>query len=177
MTKTEVMKQLKAAGTAQNRKIFRRHGGQGEMYGVSFAVQRKLQRKIKVDHALAEALWATENLDARALATLIADPDALTWQGVNAWVKDLDCYGMTDLFSDMVSKSPLAKRCMKKWTSAKSEWVGQSGWWLLSSLGIARHCTQSRRREFQPALSRLGPRPAGAPDLIELLLRSSQLRP
>lgn len=42
MMKTEVMKQLKAMGTAQNRKGYARHGIGPDMCGVSFANLRKL---------------------------------------------------------------------------------------------------------------------------------------
>jgi len=59
MTKAEVMAQLKAMGTAQNRKVCSRHGMSGPMFGVSYANLGKLQKKIKVDHDLAEKLWAT----------------------------------------------------------------------------------------------------------------------
>ena len=84
MTKTEVMMELKSAGTAQNRKIFKRHGGQGEMYGVSSAVLGKLKKRIKVDHDLALKLWATGVVEARALATMIVDRQALTRKEIDA---------------------------------------------------------------------------------------------
>ncbi len=35
MTKTDVMKELRANGTAQNRKVYRQHGIRGELFGVS----------------------------------------------------------------------------------------------------------------------------------------------
>ena len=63
VTFQEAMKQLKACGTEQNRKTWGRHGIKGEMFGVSFANLYKLQKQIKVDHELAEQLWATDNHD------------------------------------------------------------------------------------------------------------------
>ena len=59
MNKTEVMKQLKAMGTAQNRKVYARHGFDGDVFGVSYANLGALKRKIKVDQKLADALWTT----------------------------------------------------------------------------------------------------------------------
>ena len=47
MTRTEVMKELKANGSAQTRKTYRRHGLTGDMFGVSYAVLGKMKRKIK----------------------------------------------------------------------------------------------------------------------------------
>ena len=78
MTKTEVMKELRATGSAQTRKIIRRHGAEGDTFGVSYAFLGKMKRKIKTDQRLAEQLWATGNVDARVLATLICDPEQLT---------------------------------------------------------------------------------------------------
>jgi hypothetical protein len=53
MTKTQVMAEMKRAGTAQNRKIYARHGASGEMFGVSFAKLREMKKRIKTDQALA----------------------------------------------------------------------------------------------------------------------------
>jgi len=61
-------------GTAQNRKVYARHGVGEDMYGVSYSNLGKLRKSIKRHHALAEQLWATGNHDARVLATMIADP-------------------------------------------------------------------------------------------------------
>jgi len=77
MNKNEVLSQLEALGTEQNRKIYKRHGIRQTTYGVSFANLGALKKKIKVDHALAQELWATGNHDARVLATMIADPAKL----------------------------------------------------------------------------------------------------
>ncbi len=133
MTKAQVMRKLKAAGCAQTRKIERRHGVQGDLYGVPYGELAKLKRTIKVDHDLAEELWATGNFDARYLATMIADPASMTSKRLNAWGKDLDCYAITDGFAALAVQSPAAESCMKRWTMAKGEWVGQAGWWLLSN--------------------------------------------
>ncbi len=52
----QTMKELEAAGTAQNRKVYARHGASENMFGVSFANQEKLRKQIKTDHALADQL-------------------------------------------------------------------------------------------------------------------------
>jgi 3-methyladenine DNA glycosylase AlkD len=56
MIVSEVMEQLESCGTAQNRKVFSRHGAQEPLYGVSYANLRGLVKKIKRDHALAREL-------------------------------------------------------------------------------------------------------------------------
>ncbi len=57
MNETEVLQELKALGTEQNRKVYRRHGVGENLHGVSFANLGKLKKKIKIDHELAERLW------------------------------------------------------------------------------------------------------------------------
>jgi len=134
MTKTEVMKELKAAGTAQNRKVYRRHGVQGEMYGVSYAVLGKLRKKIKVDQPLAEQLWATGNHDARSLATMIADPSKMKVATLNAWARESDNRGLAAAVSNVAAEAASAKGRTEKWTASKNEMVACAGWHTLASI-------------------------------------------
>jgi len=134
MTKTEVMKQLKAAGTAQNRKVYRRHGVQGELYGVSYSALGKLHKTIKIDQSLAEQLWATRNHDARTLATMIADPSEIGVGTLNAWAKDADHRGLAGAVSNVAAAAPSAKGRMEQWTASRSEMIACTGWHTLASI-------------------------------------------
>jgi 3-methyladenine DNA glycosylase AlkD len=136
VNKTEVLKTLEKLGTAQNRKVYARHGVKGKMYGVSYANQAKLKKQIKTDHELALGLWTSGNHDARALATMIADPERADSRLLDRWLRDLDNYGITDAFAAFVKKTPLVKRKMEKWTRSKGEWTGQAGFQLLSHLAM-----------------------------------------
>ena len=62
MSAKQVLAELKKLGTAQNIKIYTRHGAKGPMFGVSFAHLNKFVRKHRNDHDLALALWKTKNL-------------------------------------------------------------------------------------------------------------------
>lgn len=138
MSVGSVLKELKALGTAQNRKIYARHGVKGPAFGVSFANLKKLAGRIRMDHSLAVALWKSGNHDARMLATMIADPAAVENRQVEEWAGDLDNYVLTDALSGLVSKSRLARRKMQKWVSSKNEWTGAAGWNVLTSLAVKR---------------------------------------
>ena len=137
MNKTEAMKKLRAMGTAQNRKVYARHGVTGPSFGVSYANLGKLKKSIKVDHALARELWASGNHDARVLATMIGDPSAVTAGELDAWVRGLDSYVITDAFSGLAASSPLAGKRVAKWTGSKQEWVSTAGWNLVTRLAMA----------------------------------------
>ena len=47
MTFDEVFTELADLGTAQNRKVYSKHGVQGDMFGVSFGNLGKLKKKLK----------------------------------------------------------------------------------------------------------------------------------
>ena len=128
MTKTEAMKQLKANGSEQTRKTYRRHGVRGKMFGVSYAVLGKMKKQIKVDQGLAEQLWATDNLDARALATMVADPGKVRVGTLNTWVKESGSRGMAGAVSNVAAGSPHAQKLMEKWTASRNEMIACAGW-------------------------------------------------
>jgi 3-methyladenine DNA glycosylase AlkD len=136
MNLQEVMAQLEAAGTQQNRKTYRNHGVKGEQVGVSFAFLDKLVKQIKHDHDLALALWATGNQDARLLATRVADPARLDDAPLDAWAQGLDNYVITDAFGSMVARSRLAREKMETWTGSDDEWIGAAGWNILAHLAM-----------------------------------------
>jgi 3-methyladenine DNA glycosylase AlkD len=78
MDAREVVATLKKLGKPQTAAIYRRHGAGDDVFGVLTSELTKLQKKIKVDHALSASLWKTGNAEARILALQIADPDQLT---------------------------------------------------------------------------------------------------
>ena len=136
MNYDEALKQLESLGTAQTRKTFGRHGLTGPMFGVKYGDLDKLVRQIKVDHDLALKLWASGNLDARVLASKIVDPQRMTMKSLVAWMKDVDNQGLAGVLSNVAQRSPVAEKLMRKWITARSEWVATTGWMMLA--GITR---------------------------------------
>ena len=92
MTIKQALGALKKAGTAQNRKVYGHHGVTCAMFGVSFAELKKLKKQIGVDHELARQLWASGNHDARILACMTADAQAMTSGEIDTWSRQLDSY-------------------------------------------------------------------------------------
>ncbi len=133
-TAKEVLAELEAMGTAQNRKVYARHGVTGAQFGVSYGNLGKLKKRIKTDHALAQGLWASGNHDARILATMIADPSAMRSSDLDAWAKDLDSYVITDAFAKVVAGTGFVRRKFEQWGRSRSEWIEQAGWLLLCTL-------------------------------------------
>lgn len=129
-----VMAQLKAKGTAQNTKIYKRQGAGDDVFGVSFAELDKLKKKIRVDHGLAMQLWETGNSDARSLATRIADPDEVTPTLATQWMKDVDYYLHGNEVAEVVAQSEAGMSKMRQWRKQKSEYARATGYAILTCM-------------------------------------------
>ena len=137
MTPNQAIAALRKAGTAQNQKIYQRHGVTPPLYGVSFAELKRLEKQIKVDHELAVALWATGNHDARMLATMVADPDRLGRRELDAWVRDVDNYVLSDALGGLVGRTTHRDSRADKWTTSRREFVAHTGWNLVGQQAMA----------------------------------------
>lgn len=131
---TDLLQELEALGTEQNRKIYARHGVGENMYGVSYANLGALKKRLKTNHELALELWASGNHDARVLATMIADPEQADSQTLDAWARDLDNYVITDAFSTYAAATPFARDRAESWIQSDDEWIATAGWNLMGVL-------------------------------------------
>lgn len=138
MNLEQALAALEDVGTAQNRKVYGRHGVSGDMFGVSYANLEKLRKQIKKNHDLAVALWVTGNHDAKVLATKIADPKQLSASDLDDWSRALGDYVITDAFSAMAAKSPHAAEKIDAWAGADDEWVAAASWTMLSSVLVGK---------------------------------------
>jgi len=136
MTTRDVLQELEACGTEQNRKVYARHGVGEHQFGVSFANLRTIGKQHLGDQQLALELWATGNHDARMLATIIADPNAVTDKLLEDWRKDLDSYVITDALTGLAARTPHCRQKAEKWMKAKAEWTGRAGFGLLAHLAM-----------------------------------------
>ena len=136
MTAQATLQELETLGTAQNCKIYRRHGVGEPLFGVSHAHLGALAKRIKVDQALAEELWASGNHDARVLATMVADPKQVTDTLAESWAAALDNYVLTDALAGLLSRTDLAHPLLERWTGSPEEWRGRAGWHLLAQFAL-----------------------------------------
>ncbi|NUN15727.1 MAG: DNA alkylation repair protein [Myxococcales bacterium] len=152
-TVNEVLTTLATMGTEQNRKIYARHGVSNAMSGVSFANLTTLKKQIKRNHSLAIACWDSGNHDAQVLATMIADPEQCSTELLNTWVHQLTNYVITDAFSGLAAKTPIALKLATAWRNADAEWVEAAGWSVTSILAMER--ADIPDSVFEPLLSRI----------------------
>ena len=132
MTANDILTGLKALGSAQTRKIYKRHGVDENQYGVSYAKLKQLKKTVKVHHEAALDLWDTGNHDAQVFAAMIADPKQASAALLDSWADDLTNYMVTDAFTKFVGKTAFSREKMEQWIDSDDEWKGQTAWQLLA---------------------------------------------
>ena len=152
MNLQETLDTLKAAGKEPTRKTYRRHGAGEDCYGVSTPDLTKLQKKIKLDHALAGELWASGNHEARILATTVADPAKLDGATLDAWAASLANYIEMGYLAGLAAKSPVARETMERWRDSPVELTASAGWTVFSHLVAEGEISDA---EAEAALARI----------------------
>lgn len=148
LTLAEAMQLLEANGKPGTVKIFRNHGVTAEMFGVSYAFLKDLHKRCKVDHDLAQELWATGNHDARVFACWVADKDRATQALLGKWAKGVDNHVIAHEVASLAQDCDFAHKLADKWIARKDEWHTTLGWSV-----IARLATQVERPPSEGGLT------------------------
>lgn len=131
MKAQEILATLKKLGKPQTAAIYKRHGSGDNVFGVLTSEIATLQKKIKVDHALAMELWKTGNAEARVLALLIADPEKLTRADAERLLKDGPVHFVGCYLSGLLARSPIAEATMRAWMKSPDEFTREMGYGIL----------------------------------------------
>ena len=196
-TVAAILKELRAAGTAQKRASAVRVGiPMDKAYGVSVGATRAIAKRLKGQHALAGPLWTSGIHEARLLAVLIADPTAQSRTDLERWLDDVVSWDLCDhLCGDLVRHRADAANLARRWIASPKLYVKRAAFALIAELAvhgdgvtdetlescaalIVAHAGDSRRHVRQAAswaLRSIGKRDAGnhdralaaAADLIE----------
>ena len=103
--------------------------------GVSVPDMRKLAKEIGRDHRLALALWSTGIAEARILAAMIDDPDKLTEEQMEDWVKGINSWDVCDqVCMDLFRKNQLAWKKILDWSKREEEFVKRTAFSLIACL-------------------------------------------
>lgn len=103
--------------------------------GVSVPYMRKLAKEIGRDHGLALELWQTGIAEARIMAALVDEPDKLTEQQMEEWVRDIDSWDVCDqVCLNLFEKSPLAWKKVRDWFEREEEFVKRTAFSLIACL-------------------------------------------
>jgi 3-methyladenine DNA glycosylase AlkD len=153
MTKTnDILKRLRAAGSAANVAGMARYGIRpAKAYGVATPVIRSIAKELGRSTELASALWSTNVLEARMLATMIADPLQIPEEEVERWVREFDCWSVCDSACiGLLWKTPFAWRKVREWSRREPEYERRAAFALLA--GLAVHDKKASDKQFRAAL-------------------------
>jgi 3-methyladenine DNA glycosylase AlkD len=150
-----VIAHLKSMSNPVNVAGMARYGIRGEgLLGVSIPVLRGLARKLRPDHKLAAALWASRIHEARILAGMVDDPVLVTETQLEAWVLDFDSWGVCDqVCSNLFDRTPFARSKALQWSRREEEYVKRAGFVLMAVLAV--HDKKAPDSVFQPFLARI----------------------
>ncbi len=129
---SDVMAQLRGAGTAQNRKVYARHGAAEPMFGVSYKDLGRIAKPLRTNHQLAGELWDSGNHDARVLALRIADAAAITASQAQRWLGSVDNYILAEGLGGLLAHSPHARALSEQWRDSANEWPASVGWFIVT---------------------------------------------
>jgi 3-methyladenine DNA glycosylase AlkD len=134
-TAASIVKELEGLGNESYRKILRSHGADIPMFGVKIADLKKIQKRIKKDHALALALFDTGNYDAMYLAGLIADDAKMSKSDLQKWIGNAKCAALAEYTVAWVAaQGNHGWEMALKWIDSKNELEAAGGWSTLGCL-------------------------------------------
>ncbi|MBM7609737.1 3-methyladenine DNA glycosylase AlkD [Lysinibacillus composti] len=133
-----VMQELEALGKERTKKMYISNGAHEPVFGVATGAMKPIAKKIKINQALAEELYATGNYDAMYFAGVIADPKAMTEADYDRWMESAYFYMLSDyVVAVTLSESDIAQEVADKWIASGDELKMSAGWscycWLLGN--------------------------------------------
>lgn len=134
MTFKQVISALQKVGTAQNRKVYPRHGAR-QVIGVLFSDIDRIQKQIKVDHKLAQQLWRSGYFEARILALKTAEPHLAD---LKKWAKETGDYTTADTLAKLAVRAKESLKLMSAWCASAKEWLGRIGFQMLAITAMER---------------------------------------
>ena len=103
--------------------------------GVSVPDMRKLAKEIGRDHKLALDLWRTGIAEARIVAAMVGDPDKLTEEQMEEWVKGINSWDVCDqVCMNLFEKNHLAWKKIVDWSEREEEFVKRTAFSLIACL-------------------------------------------
>ena len=132
----DVLDKLQSKAQPDHLKGMARYGMTVEQrLGVSVPDMRKLAREIGRDHKLALDLWKTGIAEARILAAMVDDPDKLTEEQMEDWVKDINSWDVCDqVCMNLFEKNQLAWKKIVDWSQREEEFVKRTAFSLIACL-------------------------------------------
>ncbi len=145
---SEILKQLNSKGSQANLEGMARFGITVEKrFGISVTDLRRIAKEIEKDHKLAVDLWKSGIADARILASMIAVPEKMTSEEMDAWVLGFDSWDVCDqVCMNLFDKTRFARQKISEWSNREEEYVKRAAFALIACLAV--HDKQAADEDF-----------------------------
>jgi 3-methyladenine DNA glycosylase AlkD len=104
--------------------------------GVSVPDIRAVGKGCGTDRIVASQLWRSGIHEARILATLVADPGALTVEEMEAWVVDISSWDVCDFAADLFSRTPGSPRTIHAWARRPEGFVKRCAFSMIARRAV-----------------------------------------
>lgn len=124
--------------------------------GISIPELRNLAKEIGRSHLLAQRLWSSGIHEARILASMIDEPEKVTEEQMEAWVKDFDSWDVCDqCCMNLFEKTRFSYQKCVEWSSRRDEFVKRAGFALMARLAVSdKKAGDDLFRRFLPIIKR-----------------------
>ena len=103
--------------------------------GVQIPELRQLAKETGKNHQIALELWQTGIAEARILAAMTDEPEKVTEQQMENWVKDINSWDIDDQITmNLFEKTPLSWKKITDWSQRPEEFVKRTAYSLLACL-------------------------------------------
>lgn len=103
--------------------------------GVSVPEMRRLAKELGKNHKLALSLWKTGIPEAKIIAAMIDEPEKVTENQMEDWVKDINSWDVCDqVCMNLFEKTPLAWKKIRDWSRRDEEFVKRTAYSLIACL-------------------------------------------
>lgn len=145
----DVLTRLRSLSNPKNKEGMARFGiNTDQALGISLYALRPLAKEIGKDHELAKELWTSGIHEARILSSMIAEPEKVTEDLMESWVKDFKSWDVCDqVCSNLFDRTPFAYRKAVEWSNRKEEFVKRAGFVLMATLSV--HDKKASDKNFE----------------------------
>lgn len=134
----EILHELEALASERTKKIYMSQGAQEPLFGVATGAMKPILKKVKLNQALADELYATGIFDAMYFAGMIAEPKVMTEEDYDRWMETAYFHMISDfIVAVTLAESDIAQRVSDKWIATGKELYMSAGYscycWLLGN--------------------------------------------
>lgn len=125
-------------------------------FGVSIPNLRRLAKETGRNHELAEQLWTSGFHEARILASMVDNPNEVTEEQMERWIKDFDSWDVCDqCCMNLFDETRFAYQKAFEWSSRDEEFVKRAGFVLMACLAVGdKKAEDSMFEMFLPVIRR-----------------------